>query len=46
MPDYQLAGIWGGIGIGLGVTGILLLVQLMVEIRKQRSVGRSAQLAH
>jgi MATE family multidrug resistance protein len=46
MPDYQLAGIWGGIGIGLGVTGILLLVQLMVEIRKQRSLDCSAQLAH
>ncbi|KDN27477.1 multidrug transporter MatE [Vibrio fortis] len=46
MPDYQLAGIWGGIGIGLGVTGILLLVQLMVEIRKQRTLDCSAQLAH
>ncbi|MDK9736405.1 MATE family efflux transporter [Vibrio sp. D404a] len=46
MPDYQLAGIWCGIGIGLGVTGILLLIQLMVEIRKQRNLDCSAQLAH
>ncbi len=29
MPKYGLAGIWGGIGVGLGVTGILLLIQLL-----------------
>ncbi len=34
MLEYQLAGIWGGIGIGLGVTGILLLVNLMFVIRR------------
>ncbi|KGY12698.1 multidrug transporter MatE [Vibrio tubiashii] len=36
MPEFGLAGIWGGIGIGLGVTGVLLLVQLLNAIRKQR----------
>ena len=34
MLEYQLAGIWGGIGVGLGVTGILLLVNLMFVIRR------------
>ncbi|WP_394252097.1 MATE family efflux transporter [Vibrio profundi] len=34
MPEFQLAGIWGGIGVGLGVTGILLLIHLMVVINK------------
>ena len=34
MPQFQLAGIWGGIGVGLGVTGILLLIQLMRVIQK------------
>ncbi|ROV57979.1 MATE family efflux transporter [Vibrio ponticus] len=38
MKSYQLGGIWAGIGIGLAVTGVLLLVQLMVSIRKQNSV--------
>ncbi|MGF1817667.1 MATE family efflux transporter, partial [Vibrio splendidus] len=34
MHKFQLAGIWGGIGVGLGVTGILLLIQLMRVIQK------------
>ncbi|CAH0526233.1 MATE family efflux transporter [Vibrio hippocampi] len=29
MQQYGLAGIWAGIGVGLGVTGILLLIQLI-----------------
>ncbi|MDA0116740.1 MATE family efflux transporter [Vibrio sp. T11.5] len=36
LPDFALGGIWGGIGIGLGVTGVLLLVQLLLAIKKQR----------
>lgn len=36
MPKFELAGIWGGIGIGLGVTGVLLLAQLLVAINKKR----------
>ncbi|KJY83314.1 multidrug transporter MatE [Vibrio galatheae] len=35
LADFQLAGIWGGIGIGLGVTGVLLLIQLIIAIKKQ-----------
>jgi len=35
MERYGLGGIWAGIGIGLGVTGILLLFLLMKAIRKQ-----------
>lgn len=42
MPEHQLAGIWGGIGVGLGVTGILLLIQLLYAIKKQRSLGSLA----
>ncbi|GAD88229.1 hypothetical protein VHA01S_004_00040 [Vibrio halioticoli NBRC 102217] len=34
MKSYGLAGIWGGIGIGLGVTGILLLLVLIFETRR------------
>lgn len=37
MKQFELAGIWAGIGIGLGVTGVLLLVQLLMAIRKQPS---------
>lgn len=37
MKTHQLGGIWAGIGIGLAVTGVLLLVQLMVSIRKQNN---------
>ncbi|NVJ55825.1 MAG: MATE family efflux transporter [Vibrionaceae bacterium] len=42
MQKFGLGGIWAGIGIGLGVTGILLLGQLL------SSLNRSAQvrLAH
>ncbi|MDA0127802.1 MATE family efflux transporter [Vibrio sp. MarTm2] len=36
MPQFELAGIWGGIGIGLGVTGVLLLAQLLFAIKKTR----------
>lgn len=35
MRDYGLAGIWGGIGIGLGATGILLLFQLMLVLKNR-----------
>ncbi|GAB2663046.1 MATE family efflux transporter [Vibrio panuliri] len=35
LKQYQLGGIWAGIGIGLAVTGILLLAQLIVSIKKQ-----------
>ena len=37
MQKFGLGGIWAGIGIGLGVTGILLLVQLLFAIRKHRA---------
>lgn len=37
MQKLGLGGIWAGIGIGLGVTGILLLVQLLFAIRKHRA---------
>jgi MATE family multidrug resistance protein len=42
MPEFELAGIWGGIGIGLGVTGVLLLIQLIFAIRKQRNTDSLA----
>ncbi|MDG3085803.1 MATE family efflux transporter [Vibrio hannami] len=32
MQSYGLAGIWGGIGVGLGATGILLLIQLVFAV--------------
>ena len=35
LDKYQLAGIWGGIGVGLGVTGVLLLAQLKHAIAKE-----------
>ncbi|MFB9215201.1 MATE family efflux transporter [Vibrio sinaloensis] len=44
MPEHQLAGIWGGIGVGLGVTGILLLIQLLFAIKKQRNLGSLAAM--
>lgn len=37
MQKFGLGGIWAGIGIGLGVTGILLLMQLLFAIRKHRA---------
>jgi len=42
MPHFELAGIWGGIGIGLGVTGVLLLVQLLMAIKKQHNTNSLA----
>lgn len=42
LPDFGLGGIWGGIGIGLGVTGVLLLVQLLLAIKKQRNTDSLA----
>lgn len=45
MPKFELAGIWGGIGVGLGVTGILLLIHLMVVLNKNSkalNIGCSA----
>lgn len=36
MKHYDLAGIWGGIGIGLGVTGLLLLAQLAMVIKRHQ----------
>lgn len=42
LPDFSLGGIWGGIGIGLGVTGVLLLVQLLLAIKKQRNTDSLA----
>lgn len=35
LDRYQLAGIWAGIGVGLGITGILLLLQLRQAINKK-----------
>lgn len=46
MPGYQLTGIWAGIGIGLGVTGVLLLIQLLIAIRKQRSGNLVSVASH
>ena len=46
MPGYQLTGIWAGIGIGLGVTGVLLLVQLLIAISKQRSGNLVSVASH
>ncbi|MGR5176609.1 MATE family efflux transporter [Vibrio mediterranei] len=34
MQRYELAGIWGGILVGLAATGLLLLAQLVVELRQ------------
>ncbi|WP_375322447.1 MATE family efflux transporter [Aliivibrio logei] len=38
MPLFGLAGIWAGIGVGLGVTGILLLMHLMIAIRRYSAI--------
>ena len=46
MPTHQLTGIWAGIGIGLGVTGVLLLVQLLIAIRKQRGGNVVSVVSH
>ncbi|MGF1910723.1 MATE family efflux transporter [Vibrio kasasachensis] len=35
LETYQLTGIWAGIGIGLAVTGVLLLAQLVWSIKRQ-----------
>ena len=34
MASFQLPGIWMGIGMGLGLTGILLLFQLKVSVKQ------------
>ncbi|GAL32035.1 probable multidrug resistance protein norM [Vibrio maritimus] len=33
MSHYELAGIWGGILVGLAATGVLLLAQLVYELK-------------
>lgn len=38
MERYELAGIWGGILVGLAVTGLLLLAQLIVELRPSKTL--------
>ena len=38
MPLFGLAGIWAGIGVGLGVTGVLLLIHLMIAIRRYNDI--------
>jgi MATE family multidrug resistance protein len=45
LEKYELAGIWGGIGIGLGVTGILLLAQLVAAIKRHKSNDSLAMAA-
>jgi MATE family multidrug resistance protein len=45
MPKFELAGIWGGIGVGLGVTGVLLLIQLIFAIQKHRTIDPLAVAA-
>lgn len=45
MDAFGLAGIWGGIGIGLGVTGVLLLTQLLFSIKKHRGIDSLAVAA-
>lgn len=37
-PLFGLAGIWAGIGVGLGVTGVLLLIHLMIAIRRHNGI--------
>lgn len=39
MQHYGLAGIWGGIGVGLAVTGVLLLLQLLNILNKPTPEG-------
>ncbi|NRB81906.1 MAG: MATE family efflux transporter, partial [Saccharospirillaceae bacterium] len=34
MQTFHLQGIWMGIGLGLGVTGCLLLVQVSINLNK------------
>ncbi|MFA0414492.1 MATE family efflux transporter [Vibrio renipiscarius] len=46
LKPYQLTGIWAGIGIGLAVTGVLLLVQLIVATRQHEKCSENAQLEH
>ncbi len=43
MSHIGLAGIWAGIGVGLAVTGVLLLIQLNSAIHKQSHSHRLAQ---
>ncbi|WP_295899233.1 MATE family efflux transporter [uncultured Vibrio sp.] len=43
MSRFELGGIWGGIGIGLGVTGVLLLAQLLRALNRQQPHRHSLQ---
>jgi len=45
MSEFELAGIWGGIGVGLGVTGVLLLILLIFAIQKHRTIDPLAVAA-
>ncbi|MGR5094154.1 MATE family efflux transporter [Vibrio maritimus] len=36
MSRYELAGIWGGILVGLAATGLLLLAQLVFELKRTK----------
>ncbi|RYU68688.1 MATE family efflux transporter [Aliivibrio finisterrensis] len=45
MPLFGLAGIWAGIGIGLGITGILLLIQLLISVRHYTNKRRNNDFA-
>ena len=43
LKPYQLGGIWGGIGIGLAVTGVLLLGQLVIAIKRHNHFSNGRQ---
>jgi MATE family multidrug resistance protein len=45
MQTYGLVGIWGGIGIGLAATGLLLWAGLLVSINPSRIAGSLAEYA-
>ncbi|MCL9780135.1 MATE family efflux transporter [Vibrio sp. S4M6] len=46
MSHFGLSGIWSGIGIGLAVTGVLLLLQLNSAIGKQRNTTNVLKYQH
>ncbi|MCK6264118.1 MATE family efflux transporter [Vibrio sp. ZSDE26] len=41
MNRFELGGIWAGIGIGLGVTGVLLLVQLLHALNRHQGKNQT-----